>query len=395
MNNKPSILIFSFFALLIFSCSEPPKTESQPAPVAKDTIVPKVDIIDIDSTLTRMSRLVAGLDTVLNYNHPAWNVNSIKAFSKETDEKYKQMCSNRLEKLASWHTTNMKEAGVDDSSYAFYPFSGGDFIHLSWLYPNATDYFMVAREEVGTYPTIQSMNDSDVMTYLKGVDLVLRDIYSKSYFITKNMITDIHTENRVDGMLPILLWGVAKNNLEIISIEFFNVDSLGNTLTTTDKKYNGVVLSLKDKENNKRKSLTYLSADISDKGFATYPGIQRYLEKQVPQGCNSFVKSASYLMHYGSFNGIRNLVLNKSNCLVQDDTGIPFKYFDQTLWNVHLYGEYEIPVKDFSSNLFQNDLNAAYKDSTFYKGPINFSLGYHWGSGNQNQMFSYKKTQTK
>jgi hypothetical protein len=377
------------------ACSETPKTETKAQATAVDTVAKKVEVIEIDSTLTRMSKLIAGLDTVLNYSHPQWNTAAIKTFAAETDAKYSQMRTNRLEKLAAWHTTNLKSASVSDSSFAFYPFSGGDFIHLRWLYPNATDYLMVAREEVGSYPDINTINEGEVMTYLQGVDMVLRDIYSKSYFITKNMITDIHSANRVDGMLPILLWGAAKTNLEIISIDFFDIDSLGNTLLAVDEKYDGVVLTLKDPVANKRKSLTYLSVDISDKGFTAAPGVSKYLDQKVPAGCNSFVKSASYLMHYVSFGGIRDIVLNKSNCLVQDDTGIPFKYFDQSIWNVNLFGEYEIPVKDFSSNLFQNDMNAAYKDSTIYKGPINFSLGYHWGSGNQNQMFSFKKNQIR
>ncbi|MFM9006370.1 MAG: hypothetical protein ACKOSR_12855, partial [Flavobacteriales bacterium] len=113
---------------------------------------------------------------------------------------------------------------------------------------------------------------------------------------------------------------------------------------------------------------------------------------RVPSGCNSFVKSASYLMHYGSFTQIRDMVLDKSASLVEDDTGIPFKYFKQDIWNIQLFGDYEKPVSDFSENLFQAELNKAYQDSTFYKGPIDFSLGYHWGSGNQNQMFSFKKS---
>lgn len=388
-------ILTSVSLVFIVGCSEAPKEKAVLQEVAIDTVAKKAEIIEIDSTLTHMSKLIAGLDTSMNYIHPLWNKTAIRTFAKETEAKYNRMRSDRLEKLNAWHANNLEIVSAPDSSFVFYPFSGGDFIHLRWLYPNAADYLMVAREEVGSFPDINIMKDNEVMNYLKGVDIVLRDIYSKSYFITKNMITDIHSENRVDGMLPILIWAAARTNLEFISIDFFDIDSIGNTRLAVDEKYDGVFLTLKDISTNQRKSLTYLSVDISDKGFMAQPGVRNYLEQKVPEGCNSFVKSASYLMHYGSFGGIRNIILNKSNCLVQDDTGIPFKYFDQSIWNVNLYGEYEVPVKDFSSNLFQNDMNAAYKDSAFYKGPINFSLGYHWGSGNQNQMFSYKKNQIR
>jgi hypothetical protein len=82
--------------------------------------------------------------------------------------------------------------------------------------------------------------------------------------------------------------------------------------------------------------------------------------------------------------------LNKSKFLVQDDTGIPFKYFNSETWTGELFGTYVLPVKDFSENLFQNDLLSAYK-SEKYKGSLTFSLGYHWGGQNrQNQMVFIK-----
>jgi hypothetical protein len=250
---------------------------------------------------------------------------------------------------------------------------------------------MVAREEVGSIPDLTKMNNAELLKYLQGIDVVLRDIYNKSYFITLNMITDIRNANLVNGMMPIIVWAAAKTNHEIVSMNYFDIDSTGATLPKTDFKSSGVRIMLKDKATKQVKSLTYLSADISDDGFKAQPGVLKYLNAHVPGHSNSFVKSASYLLHYHTFTGIRNLILDKSASLVQDDTGIPFKYFDSKTWNVNLFGEYEKPVSDFSANLFQNDLNAAYSDSNYYKGKLNFSLGYHWGSGNQNQMFSYKK----
>ena len=107
----------------------------------------------------------------------------------------------------------------------------------------------------------------------------------------------------------------------------------------------------------------------------------------ISKNCNSFVKSASYLLHYITFKQIRDLIKNKSQFLVQDDTGIPFSNLIQDkCWKIELFGKYEKPVKDFSENLFQSDLDSAFKNESYFKGNIDFSLGYHWGSQNQNQM---------
>ena len=101
------------------------------------------------------------------------------------------------------------------------------------------------------------------------------------------------------------------------------------------------------------------------------------------------MKSASYLLHYGTFSTIRNLIINNLKYLIQDDTGIPFKKFNPSNFDVKLFGKYTKPVKDFSNGI-QLDMSRAYK-SDLYKGGLPFSLGYHWFTDNQNQQIIIKK----
>jgi hypothetical protein len=383
-------LIFNILILSLTSCGENTAVPKVKETIEKDTSA-SIDTIAIDSNLTRLANLMAGMDTLLNYQHKQWSIDSIKKFSKESSAKYVKMRDTRLVKINEWNKKNISESGVSDSSFAFYPFSGGDFIHLHWLLPNASEYLMLAREDVGSIPNLMEMDNNSLIKYLNGINVVLRDIYNKSYFITKNMITDINNANLVNGMLPVILWAAAKTNHEIKSVTYFDIDSTGAIKTKVDHKSDGVRIVLKDKQKGQIKTLNYLSVDISNSGFKANPGVSTYLEKHIPANCNSFVKSASYLLHYVTFSDIRDIIMKKSRSLTQDDTGIPYKYFDKKLWNVRLFGEYEMPVSDFSTNLFQKDLNLAYSDSSVYAGKLQFSLGYHWGSGNQNQMFTYKK----
>ena len=77
-------------------------------------------------------------------------------------------------------------------------------------------------------------------------------------------------------------------------------------------------------------------------------------------------------MHYPIFSYIRNIVLKKSKFELQDDSGISYKFFDKTKWNIQLFGTYERPIPVFSY-AYQADLKAA-----FDKGakPYNFKYGY-------------------
>ena len=386
----------SFIILFFISCSEGVQKEKDVKEEEKVSTDENGEYqLTPDQQLTRNINLIAGMDTVLDYEHPEWDVEHIKSFSRNVNDKFARMQSNRLDKITDWNKSNLDRASIDKESFCFYPFSGGDFVHAKWLYPEAEEYLLVAQEPVGTIPDLTTSSGKEVMNYLDNVDEVLRDIYKRSYFITKNMQGDIRDLSTVDGMFPIIMWAVGRSEHDIVSIQYFDIAEDGSTSYIDPKdvtsKSRAVEVVMVHRPSGKNKKLSYISADISNTGFAEYPGVKKYLNNKVPASCNSFLKSASYLMHYTTFREIREIIQDKSKLIVQDDTGIPFKYFDQGTWNIDLFGKYDKPVSDFSSRLYQKDLDEAYANDSFYKGALNFSLGYHWGDNKQNYMFIYKK----
>lgn len=357
----------------------------------KQTVNEPIIIFPVDTFYNNLTQLIGGMDSIVDYENN-WDIEIIKEYARSTCEKTEKIETNRLQLMSEWNASNLERNKQSDSSFVFYPFSGGDFIHLFWLYPNASEYLMVAREDVGHIPNLYNNDAKFCAEYLNDIDFVLRDIYHKSYFITKHMQTDTEETTKVDGMLPLILWAAAITNHEILSVKYADVNDSSQMVfvdsLNTRKKHDAVEIMMRNIEDGKIKNVTYLSCDISDKGFKSKSQYYNYLSNTLPNSCISFIKSASYLLHYTTFNEIRNLILEKSNFLVQDDTGIPFKYFDKSVWKVELCGGYLTPVKDFNENLYQEDLHAAYNDSNYFLGPINFSLGYHWGRGEnrQNQM---------
>lgn len=387
-------LVLSFIAISFYQCTpkETNKFDEKILTSLDSTATPSVTI---DTFYNNLARLIGGKDSVINYTNNNWDQSFIAGFARLTSEKVNRIKSDRLNKMTEWNISNLERNNISDSSFVFYPFSGGDFIHVNSLYPNASEYFLVAREDVGDIPNLYEKDKEFVNTYLADIDTVLRDIYNKSYFITKNMVEDTKKRTLVNGMLPLIIWAAAITNHDVVSLKYLTVSDNGELLpfndTTLGKKPNAVEVVLKMNSSNKIQKVTYLSCDISDEGFNKANQFKTLITNKVPLGANSFVKSASYLMHYSSFSQIRYIVLEKSKYLIQDDTGIPIKYFNPSTFTIELFGIYEKPVKDFSESVFQQDLNAAYKDSTKYRGNLKFSLGYHWGSRKQNQMIAIKK----
>ncbi|MFM7856918.1 MAG: hypothetical protein ACKO96_34575, partial [Flammeovirgaceae bacterium] len=153
----------------------------------------------------------------------------------------------------------------------------------------------------------------------------------------------------------------------------------------------GVKIVFRDRTTQTVKTLYYFSVSISNGGLQDRPGFVKFVHQQAP--FNAFVKSASYLMHKEAFTKIKDLLLTNGHNIFQDDTGMPYRYVKNKLnWKGTFYGEYIKPVKDFSSELYQKDLDSAYKASKAQ--PLPFSLGYHWSTKKQNYMLFSKQKNT-
>jgi hypothetical protein len=341
-----------------------------------------------DEVFDGFARLISG-----NTEKSPSNVDPVyyDSFSKQLNQKLVEIGKSRLTPITNWNQAALKRNVKSDTTSVFYPFSGGDFLHVNSLYPNANHYVMMAQESVGSIPDMTKMDKAKTREYIEAADFILRDIYAKSYFITMNMIKDTKS-SPVNGMLPVLLWSVSKTGHTISSVEELTVDESGKKTYTPFKvgenTAKAVRITFGNKEKGILKTLTYYSCDISNSGIEKDKALAATL-RSIPAS-NCFVKSASYLMHYETFTTIRNTVLDKAIYLVQDDTGIPYKYFDKSKFKMELYGNYVKPVSDFSENLFQKDMAAAYTTKEFM-GSLSFSLGYHWQTKDQNQMIAIKK----
>ena len=76
--------------------------------------------------------------------------------------------------------------------------------------------------------------------------------------------------------------------------------------------------------NGPPQTLYYFRTDVSDSGVKN----SGFLKFAATLGNgHGLLKSASYLMHSGNFSQVRNFVLEHSQSVVQDDSGIPLALF--------------------------------------------------------------------
>lgn len=388
--------IFFFVAIVIslstvFSCNSGGK--SNDGTKTNDTVQNEIKITYAkDTTLDQIAALLGGDQADAFKNIFTDNMSFWDDYKISIDTPWNRITDERLSLMDKWSDTELNPK-INDTLLLFYPFSGPDFLNAYHLFPNANEYILVAMEKLGTIPDLYNLDEENLKGYLDAVNFALRDIYKRSYFITGNMDQDLR-KHKVNGVLPLLYVFLHRTGHEIYDFGYFRLENDGVSFTEIEKPTNSLDISecikfkvLKNGD-DKLKDVTYFYANISDDGFVQNPVFLQYLHNLRTN--NTFIKSASYLSHYETFSNIRNTVLDKADAVLEDDTGIPYRYFLDN-FDHYLYGVYEKPIADFKSTyLFQKDLNEEYQNSDVK--PLDFSLGYHWRSGNQNWMLYVRKT---
>lgn len=310
-----------------------------------------------------------------------------------------------------WKSTNEKLPIMKEWSSAeinqgagtlFYPFSGPDFLHADAFFPEHENIVMIALEPIGSFPNMveKSAAGKDGV-YLNGVRNSLNMILGKSFFRTIAMADDFKGE--VDGNLPVLMQFMKRTNHTVMYQEKVALNPDG-TLTTdmsknADTTYIGNRYYFKRNGTDDVRTLTYFAVNLQNTPYGSRGGlVAKGLETRTDlvayfKGINmksTYLKSASYLMHRPTFSIIRNIILDNSECVLQDDSGIPVRFFDPKKWDLTFYGNYAFPISLFAER-HQEDLKQVYLDGGPNVKPLPFGIGYQYQKGTSNLMKAVKK----
>jgi hypothetical protein len=72
---------------------------------------------------------------------------------------------------------------------------------------------------------------------------------------------------------------------------------------------------------------------------------------------------------------VRGFLLAHSKIILQDDSGISYRFFSKDKWNIRHYGRYVGPISRFKEYP-QPDL--AKENAASAPAPLEFSFGYQW-----------------
>ena len=273
-----------------------------------------------------------------------------------------------LEPIDGWRDRTLGRTGGSD--LVFYPFSGPDAANVLAFFPEARQYVLFGLEPVGCVPA--GMADYDA-TYFRALRRSLDAILTVNFFRTNDMQVDFSSAN-LRGVLPALLFMVSRSGFSVLDVTRVTITASGSVERAHEAvpgETPGIAIRFAN-QRHKVRELYYFSQNLQDSRLRRKPGTVKYLAN-LPDA-DTLIKSASYLLHTPYFSLVRDTVLTKSRTVVEDDSGIPFRFFDSPSWDVRLYGTYKEPINLFRK-WHQDDLELAFASSQDVR-PLGFAIGY-------------------
>jgi len=312
---------------------------------------------------------------------PAWQQHA--AFF---EEQFSKLNLQQLQKLHAWQETYLPQS-LQPIPVAFYMFSGPDFLYVDQFFPRAAVYVLCGKEGLGPPP--DPLRIANLSGALGNLENAMKSSLNTTYFITQDMKIDLHEQN-LNGVLPILYAFIARADKSITNVTFGSLSSGGAFQEAAPGKkgssVSGVRIRYTDNQSGDSQTMYYFSTDISDGGIKATPGFLKFGQR-LGVG-SSLLKSSSYLMFENGFAAIRNFILEHSNRIVQDDSGIPLAYFDPNKWNVRLFGVYLGPIELFKQH-HQPRLQELFQQGN--PSPLEFGFGYRWNYKEAHLMVAERK----
>jgi hypothetical protein len=318
------------------------------------------------------ARFLAGLNVEGSSLEPLAREESWQRHAAEFQRAWVDVEERQLGPIRAWMPATLGFIHADPSPL-FYFFSGPDMLYAHAFYPNAKTYILCGREPVGENPDVAALSSEKRAAALANLRKSLNAILSYSFFITADMKNDL-SATQLSGTLPVMMVFLARAGCRIQGVEFVKLDDAGQ-FTTGKSRTPGVRVTFTG-TTGATQTLYYFTSDLSNWGIKDNPGFLAFCRGQ-GQG-NALVKAASYLMHLDEFSSARDFLLTGTRNIMQDDSGVPWRFFRPEEWSMGLYGHYPGPIKLFEKH-DQPDLHAAFgRDKT---GDLPFGVGYQWRPG--------------
>ena len=363
-------LLCAFF-MVASSCKQSPSRQSSDANLTNLELKPVV------GGLNDQARLYAGLSLSDEYaNRP--EVGAIlkkpayQSHVKMMDAFWASVQKERIDRIRPWREEYLGSKVTNRT--ALYPLSGGDILNFTLMYPQAERYIMIAMEKRGEVVDPATLTDAQLSGSLRSVQQMLGNIARTGYFFSRLMNEYMNPEQYgTFGTLPTVSIFLVRLGHTLLSVEKTCVNDNGELYSSTAQpcRLPGYRLRFRDSDTGRHKEVIYISTKLTDKQFDINTAEGKFFQNI---GRTSvMLKAAVYLLHSPNYRNTAQYLLDNTDVVVQDDSGLPYRYFEPAKWSVDVYGAFAGPPAMSGIQYYpQPDLVKAFQVA----GPLPFEFGY-------------------
>jgi hypothetical protein len=298
---------------------------------------------------------------------------------------------NYFSKMRAWSAAELAPR-IPMNLPVYYFFGGPDAVSVFALFPDAPTYILGGLESVGSIAAPNTLTPEALMEGLEHLRRSAETVLSFGHFITKDMKAELD-RTAFRGVLPLIYMFIALSGGQVVSTRYMGVGSDG-TLREYSEPASGsrgllpaAQIEFRREGATRVQILYYVQANLADDVLKSNAAVLKWASR-FGVG-NVYLKAASYLLHEPYFSRIRSFLLNQAASVLQDDSGIPLRFFRGSDWRFWFFGVYSGTL-DIFTKYYQSDLQAAFVGPGIAL-PLPFGSGYKWRAGESNLLLAIKQ----
>ena len=232
-----------------------------------------------------------------------------------------------------------------------YPFGGGDLVTALATFPDADEITTISLEPAGDVRALRTLSPGAVPRALELFRTHLSFLLQRTFLSTINLGTESH--GALPGEVVLSLAALAIHGFEPVSLHYFVIRDDG-TLRYRDEQevehagrgsgvFDNVELTFaRARDGGRPKVLRHISHNLDDAHFRADGALFSYLASQ--GRIAAMTKAASHLLWSGDFSRIRSYLLEHTDWMISDSTGIPPRFAQAAGFVQDTYGLFDGPA---------------------------------------------------
>jgi|CZKU01.1.fsa_nt_gi hypothetical protein len=279
-----------------------------------------------------------------------------------------------------------------------YPFGGGDLVTALATFPDATEITTISLEPAGDIRPVDKMAPGGLARELAAHRAHLERLLEKAHSRTDNLEKESQTD--MPGEIVFDLGALVIHGYEPVSLRYFQLRPDGSVAYVTEADidaaahhpvalhalFQNAELRFRMAASGPVKTLRHIAFNLDDAHLKADGSLLAHLN---PKGkVSAMTKAASHLLWNDHFSAIRGWLIDHTDWMISDSTGIPPRFAEPAGFVQDTYGIFDGPIFGLYDKRDADDLKRLFKSEPTRE--LEFRYGYPDQAGHAHLVVTHR-----